>query len=171
MNYSKILLFASVILIAATSCSNPKNKLSKNISAFEKELYDSQSLDKTKGLSLIDLYVDFSKQYPEDTTSATYLYKAAEVSMNLQLATQAIGYYDELLSAYPNFSKRPECIFLKAFIYENQLNNLDEAEKYYTQFLEEYPSHQLAKDADASLKFLGKSPEELVEMFQEMNAE
>jgi TolA-binding protein len=117
------------------------------------------------------LYADFAKQFPEDTASANYLYKAAEISMNLQLGVKAIGYYDDLLSAYPNYSKKAECIFLKAFIYENQLNNLEEAKKYYTQFLDEFPTHQLAKDAEASLKYLGKSAEELVEMFQQINEE
>ena len=171
MSHSKILVFTLVILFTITSCSNSKKKLNDNISTLEKELYDSLSLDKTKGENLINLYVDFAKQFPEDTASANYLYKAAEISMNLQLGVQAIGYYDNLLNAYPNYSKKAECIFLKAFIYENQLNDLEEAKKYYTQFLEGYPTHPLAKDAEASLKYLGKSAEELVEMFQQMNAE
>jgi outer membrane protein assembly factor BamD (BamD/ComL family) len=171
MSHLKILLFTLVTLFTITSCSNPKKKLNDNISTLEKELYVSQSLDKSKGENLINLYAEFAKQFPEDTASANYLYKAAEISMNLQLGVKAIGYYDDLLSAYPNYSKKAECIFLKAFIYENQLNNLEEAKKYYTQFLDEFPTHQLAKDAEASLKYLGKSAEELVEMFQQINEE
>ena len=170
MKYLQIVLIVSVIALAMVSCNtSPKDKQLKAISNLEEELYSQQSLDKEKGLHMIDTYVNFSKQYSEDTTSAVFLFKAAEIAMNLQLGSQSIFYYDKILSNYPDFFKNAECLFLKAFIYENQLGNLEEAEKYYSQFIVEYPNHILAKDAKASIKFLGKSPEELVDMFQEMN--
>ncbi len=159
-----------VISIAINSCTTSvKEKQVKAIKNLEKELFSAQTLDKQKGFHMIDTYVNFSKQYPEDTASAVYLFKAAEISMNLQLGSQSIYYYDKILSNFPNFYKAPECLFLKAFIYENQMGNLDRAKEFYTLFLTEYPNHPLAKDAKASIKYLGKSPEELVKMFQEMN--
>jgi len=162
-------ILTMVIIFSIISCNNPKKKFVESIKGLEKELYSEQSFNSEKGLKIINLYIDFSKQYPEDTASAGFLYKAAEVSMNLQLGIQAIGYYNEIIEKYPDFSKKPECVFLKAFIYENQLNDLEKAKEFYTQFIAEYPTNQLAKDAEASLKYLGKSPEELVKMFQEMN--
>ena len=70
-----------------------------------------------------------------------------------------------------SFYKAPECLFLKAFVFENQLNNLKDAEILYKEFIASYPNHPLTDDAVASLEYLGKSPEELVRMFQEKNAE
>jgi len=170
MKYLQIAFIVVIITLAMVSCNTtPKEKQLKAISNLEQELYSQQSLDKEKGLHMIDTYVNFSKQYPVDTTSAVFLFKAAEIAMNLQLGSQSIYYYDKILSNYPDFFKSAECLFLKAFIYENQMNNLEEAKKYYSQFIAEYPNHILVKDAKASIKFLGKSPEELVEMFQEMN--
>jgi tetratricopeptide (TPR) repeat protein len=161
-----------IALFIATSCNTvTKEQQIENINKLEKEVYGSQSLDREKGISIIDAYVKFSEENPEDTTSASYLFKAAELSMNLQLGSQAILYYDKIMNNYPEFNKVEECLFLKAFVYENQLQDMDNAKKYYTQFIEEYPNHILVKDAEASIKYLGKSPEELVKMFQEQNEE
>jgi outer membrane protein assembly factor BamD (BamD/ComL family) len=148
---------------------DPKAEQIKAIGRLETELYSAQTIDKAKGMHIIDTYVGFSKQYPEDTLSAAYLFKAGEIAMNLQLGSQAIFYYDKLTHNYPEYFKAPESMFLKAFIYENQLGDLNKAEQLYKQFIEMYPKHQLADDAKASLEYLGKSPEELVKMFQEKN--
>ncbi len=167
-----IYLFLIVAIgVSITSCkqTNVKQKQLESIQILEKDLYSSQILDREKGLHMIDTYVNYSKQYPEDTVSADFLFKAAEIAMNLKLGSQSIFYYDKILSNYHDFYKVPECLFLKAFVYENQLNDLKNAKKYYNQFLVEYPNHPLAKDAKASLKYLGKSPEELVKMFEQNN--
>ena len=34
-------------------------------------------------------------------------------------------------------------------------------------FLEKYPTHELVKDASASIELLGKSPEEIIKLFEE----
>lgn len=43
------------------------------------------------------------------------------------------------------------------------------AEKYYKLFLEKYPNNDFTDDAEISLKNLGKTPEQLIEEFEEMN--
>jgi len=149
--------------------NNALNEERESIKKMEGEVYNAKTLDKAKGFALIDAYVSYSKDHPKDTLSAEYLFKAADIAMNLQTGSQAILYYDKILSNYPNFNKRPECVFLKAFIYENQLGDLKEAEKQYKEFIKTYPDHTLAKDAKASLEYLGKSPEELIKIFQEKN--
>ena len=167
-----IYLFIIVAIgLSITSCKHTdvKQKQLESIRILEKDLYSSQILDREKGLHMIDTYVNYSKQYPEDTISADFLFKASEIAMNLKLGSQAIFYYDKILSNYSDFYKAPECLFLKAFVYENQLNDLQNAKKYYNLFLVQYPKHALAKDAKASLKYLGKSPEELVKMFEQNN--
>lgn len=153
------------------ACSgDPKEEAIKNINKLEKVLYADQMLDKEKGLELINSYVGFVKTYPEDTATAMYLFKAGEIAMNLQLGEQAINLFKNASSAQEGFTKEPECIFLAAFIYENQLGQLAEAKSLYQLFLKKYPNHPLAKDAKASIQYLGKSPEELIKMFQEQNS-
>jgi TolA-binding protein len=62
-------------------------------------------------------------------------------------------------------------MFLKAFVYEDQLHDLNKAKKYYEEFLEKYPDSDFADDARISLQNLGKSPEELIKEFEEKQQE
>jgi TolA-binding protein len=131
---------------------------------------DAKAFDVQKGKEIIEAYAVFAETYPDDTLSAFYLFRAGEIAMNLQFSEQAIAYFNKVRTDYPSFYKAPECLFLKAFVFENQLNNLIDAEIYYKEFIASYPNHALTDDAVASLEYLGKSPEELVRMFQEKNA-
>lgn len=171
MKLLRIFVFFMVVfaMITASCKKDRKAEQISTIEKLEKELYQAQSLDRTKGQNLIDAYIEFSEQYPNDTLSAHYLFNSGEIAMNLQLGTKAIFCYDKLLSDYPDYNKVPEVIFLKAFVYENQLGDLTNAEKFYREFISKYPNHSLADDAQASLEYLGKSPEELVKIFQEKN--
>lgn len=160
----------SVLIILTVACSSdPKTGAVKNIAQLEEDLYAEQMIDREKGIELINAYVAYSKDFPQDTSNAMFLFKAGEIAMNLQLGEQAINFFKIASSSQENFRKEPECMFLAAFIYENQMNNLTQAENLYRLFLKEFPSHPLAKDAEASIKYLGKSPEELIKMFQEQN--
>jgi tetratricopeptide (TPR) repeat protein len=170
LNFS--VLFVLILSLFLASCQQDLKKAQiKAIEKKEKQLYETPEFDRTQGFQLIDTYVSFSDQYTDDTLSAVYLYKAGEIAMNLMAGSQAILYFDKIISNYPTYSKTPECIFLKAFIFENQLNDLAKAEHFYNEFMAKYPTHILVKDAKASLEYLGKSPEELVKIFQEKNKE
>ena len=80
---------------------------------------------------------------------------------------QAILYYDKITYTYPKFRKIAYCYFLEGFVYENQMNDLINAKKYYTLFITKYPTHPLTKDAKILIENLGKSPEELIKGFEE----
>lgn len=166
--YGLMLLLSLGVLVSCNS--NSKEKLLKNIHHAEAEMNDAKAFDVQKGNEIIEAYAVFAETYPDDTLSASYLFKAGEISMNLQFSEQAIAYFSRVRADYPSFYKAPECLFLKAFVFENQLNNLKDAEIYYKEFIAKYPNHPLTDDAIASIEYLGKSPEELVRMFQEKNA-
>jgi hypothetical protein len=55
---------------------------------------------------------------------------------------------------------------MEAFTYENTLGNIGKANELYNKFLYKYPDHELADDARAAIKFLGKSAEEMVREFE-----
>ena len=52
------------------------------------------------------------------------------------------------------------------FVQENYSGNLDEARRIYQLFLMEFPNHEMADDARASIDNLGKSPEEIIRGFE-----
>ena len=71
------------------------------------------------------------------------------------------------MNNYPDFDKTPQCLFLKGYIYENNLGDLDMAKSLYEEFLQKYPDDDFADDAEVSIKNLGKTPEQLIKEFEE----
>lgn len=155
------------MLLAFIACNNEAS-LKNKISGQEKQLYDNeeQAFNEELMNNLSENYTKFANQYPGDSLAAEYLFKAADIKMNIAKEEAALELLDKILQDYPDFEKRAEAMFLKGYIYENYQGDLAQAEELYKTFLEQYPNHEFADDAEMSLKYLGKSPEELVKQFE-----
>lgn len=164
----------TLILIAGffltTSCTNnsEKKQLHKAVTDLESVLMtDTTSLlDRTKALELIQAYENFANALPEDSLSPEYLFKGAEILMNVQMGSRAIGNHQRIINNYPDFDKISYCLFLQAFIYENQLQQYEVAKQIYMKFIDQFPDHPLADDAQVSMDNMGKSLEELIESWE-----
>lgn len=153
-----------------TACTSKQTKLKDEISKMETELKDSlNQFDQKKIGSLISLYKQYSDKYSDDTLCAQYLLKAGDLSASTGKANDAIVFYDKILQQYPSFSKTPEVLFLKAFTYENHLHQYSKAIAFYKDFISRYPDHELTDDANIAIRFMGKSPEEMVKYFEQIN--
>jgi len=161
-----LFILAGVILFA---CSNPQQEATEQIIALEDALFSEEgnmnNLD--KAIELINQYISYADQFPEDSNSAEYLFKAADIGMNINKGELAIDLYNRIIQTYPNFRKAPECLFLKAYVYENNLGQLNKARVFYQEFIDKYPDNDFADDAEISIQNLGKSPEELIREFEE----
>lgn len=166
--------FMIALILAGFSCSGPQKAdnadLKDAISTMEDQLYNNQDVQVSKedAVNLIELYQEYATEYPKDSLAPVYLFRASDLSMNLQRPKETIVLFDELLENYPDYEKTPSVLFLKAFVYEDQLRDLHNAKKYYEAFLEKYPESDFADDAEMSLKNLGKTPEELIKEFENM---
>ncbi len=167
MKIKKIIPIVLITLLFV-SCGPTKIQDKENIDVFESELFSQTSgmIDKNKANEIVDLYIAYAEKYPEDSLSSEYLFKAADISMNMNLPTKAINLYKRIRAEYPDFRKAPECLFLTGYIYENYLGNLDEARVIYQEFIDKYPENDFADDAIISIENLGKSPEELIKEFE-----
>ena len=123
-------------------------------------------IDENKTLELVNSYIEYADKFPEDTNSVNYLFKAADISMNLLDPNRSIRLFDRIMTEYPDYIKIPHCLFLKGYVYENSLRNLDAAKALYLAFLDRYPQHEFADDVAISLQHLGKTPEQLIQEFQ-----
>ena len=157
------------ITIFSSTCISSKKEVEKeNIKELEAKFYPTRSfINRDLAIELAQAYNDFAKKYSEDTLTAEYLFRAGEISMNINMARQAIQYFDRISNNFPEYKKVPYCVFLQAFIYDTQLNNLEKAREYYNLFIYKFPDHELVKDAKASINNLGKSLEEIIESFEE----
>jgi len=130
---------------------------------------DVEKFDTTTALALVNNYVKFASENPDDELAPEYLFKAGELCMAMHKPELAIQYLDDIIGNYPEFDKSPHCMFLKGFIYEDQLHDLEKARESYEAFIKQYPDHDMTDAAKFSIKNLGKSPEQLIREFEKKN--
>lgn len=167
MTIKRILVF--VTLLAAFfmyGCDNPtlRDKIEKK----EKQLTQSAAEEGQDEVveSLLEDYMAFVEQNPGDSLTPLYRFRSADIMMNRNMPVKALEQLDIILNRHPDFSKGADALFLKGYVLENSLGELGRAKEVYHRFLEKYPGHAFADDVEVSLKHLGRSPEELVRMFE-----
>lgn len=136
----------------------------------DKSFGQGGEFNKTSALSLLNNYVLFADENPDDDRAAGFLFKAGDIAMGLEKGQLAIDYFDRVIDEYPEYEKVAYSMFLRAFVYENQLKDLDKASKAYRDFIKAYPDHDMTEAAQFSLQNLGKSPEQLIREFEQNNA-
>jgi TolA-binding protein len=117
----------------------------------------------------LQAYQDYAEKHKDSPEAPEYLYKAADLALNINKSKESLDLYNRIIYQYPDYAKVPECLFLMGYIYENYFQELGKAKEIYESFLSKYPSHDFADDARISIENLGKSPEELIRSFEEKN--
>lgn len=163
----KIFLILSLALMMA-SCG-PKMTV-EEINKLESQVFGvGVSPEKENVVKLVDAYVLYAKQNPDDVKSADYLFKALDVAVgiNAEGPQKAIDIADFMIEQYPDFEMTPMAMFLKGFVYETMMNDNEKALDTYHQFLERYPNSPLAADVESSIKNVGVPLEELIKTFEQ----
>ena len=156
-----------LLLIAGFFVGCNSNDPAKRIEKLEKQvLATDKAIDPVVASDLVSAYCDFADANPDDAMTPEYLFKAVDVSMNLNEPQRTIYIIDKLVKEYPDYPRTQAALFIKAFIFETRYNNLDMAKKIYEQYLEMYPNGDFADDCKASIENLGLTPEELVKKFE-----
>ncbi len=160
-------LALSTLVILGISCSSQRDKDIRAITSLEKEVEkEGAKPDPAKLTRLLDSYIAFAERDSADSLAPAFLYKAINLCIGVNNGARAMQLIDKTLNDFPKSSYTPETVFLKAYVYENLLSDYGQASKVYRDFLKKYPTHDLADDAEAALKYLGKSPEEMVREFE-----
>ncbi len=163
----KIFLILSLALMMA-SCG-PKMTV-EEINNLESQVFGvGVSPEKENVVKLVDAYVLYAKQNPDDVKSADYLFKALDVAVgiNAEGPQKAIDIADVMIEQYPDFEMTPMAMFLKGFVYENMMMDYEKALDTYYQFLDKYPNSPLAADVESSIKNVGIPLEELIKTFEQ----
>jgi hypothetical protein len=155
-NIKNVLLISLGIFIIA-ACQSPKEKALKSIKNMES---NDSAFSNELMMSLKTSYIDFALAYPDDEQTPGFLFKAAQRAVVLQQANESVDLLLQLINKYPANEFAEDATFLLAFTYENNLNDLTNARKYYEQFLKNFPKGELAEEARLSIANLGKTTEE-----------
>jgi TolA-binding protein len=173
MNMNRLILLTIISIFIITSCNNTseQNLATENITKLETKIYGDSTINfNPKDVTdLIVAYTNFVQNYPDDSNCPVYLFKAGELSMNMNLASQAITNFSKIQRYYPESERYPYSIFLQAFVFDTQLKNEDRAREFYQKFIKEFPDHELTDDAKASIENLGKTLDEIIKSFEEKN--
>ena len=163
----KILLILYLALMMA-SCGQKMTV--EEINKLESQVFGvGASPEKENVVKLVDAYVLYAKQNPDDVKSAEYLFKALDVvvGVNAEGPQKAIDIANIMIEQYPEFEMTPMAMFLKGFVYETMMNDNEKALDTYHQFLERYPNSSLVNDVKSTIENIGLSPEELIKKFEE----
>ncbi|MDD2323707.1 MAG: tetratricopeptide repeat protein [Bacteroidia bacterium] len=168
----RVLFISLVIAFAMMACTSEKQQEQKGIHQMEESLFGAENgfLVPGKAGDMIDAYLAYADRYPDDTLSPEYLFRAADIAMNMGNSALALNLLSRIQKEFPHYQKVAHCLFLQGFIWENSIGNMEKAREIYTRFLALYPADDFADDVALSLKNLGKTPEELIEMFGKEDA-
>ena len=154
-----VIAFAVTVFIG---CGNIEKEMAHKI----KDLEASTSADSANQvIALNTKYLEFQEAYPKNEKSPEFLFKAAQNNNYMGNNEEAIKLFEKFRATYPEDKKSADALFVVAFTYENNLNDLDKAKLAYEEFIAKYPDHALIKDAKFALQNLGKSPEEILSGF------
>lgn len=98
------------------------------------------------------------KRYPESDIEKEF-FDYAQRLQDEGKPEWAIKFYDRILSLSPESAHRDKALFLKGFVYSEELNEQDKAKETFKKFIEEYPESELKDDAEFMLENMGKEPE------------
>jgi hypothetical protein len=116
-------------------------------------------------LQLIDFYQSYAKIFSTNELAPEMLFRAGNQAVNIEEYDLALQLYAQVEKDYREYLKRPECIFLQGFVFENYKNQLGTSKEAYERLISEYPKHILSEQAKQSISYLGMSDEERVRSF------
>ncbi len=96
-----------------------------------------------------------------DNLSEQEIFAMAEQAYGKGNFAESIDLYKELLETYPESEHKPDALFMCGYMYANELKDAENAHPYLTDFIANYPEHQLVSAAQFELEHLGKSEDEL----------
>jgi tetratricopeptide (TPR) repeat protein len=156
------ILISALILI---SCTPSKEELNTKIGNLETKFSQNikQGFDITTANELLETYASYIKNYSDDNQINEIKLKAGELAMNMKKHALAVNYLEQIYLQVSDFDKMEQVLFFLGNIYENQIFDIESAEKYYTELIEKYPNSKYANDVKITLNNLGKTAEELFE--------
>ncbi len=106
----------------------------------------------------------FVQQFPDDASCPELLYRLGIIQQQSAMPAQAVRSLQQVYERYPASPFAHKALFLKAFLYANELHDLEKAKAAYELYVTHYAhwDEKMTQDARFELEHLGKSPEEVL---------
>ncbi len=172
MRLIRLVLFWLPVMLGV-SCTPARNDKVTEIENAEERIFGSAATEfsKTSADSLVALYTEFADHFPGDSLTPDFLFRAGNLAMTAGNGKEDIGFFSRIISEYPEHPRSSMAMFFTAYVQENLFRNLDKARETYLLFVEKYPESDFADDAQMALKYLGRSPEQMIREFEKKQQE
>jgi TolA-binding protein len=173
----KKLLYISTLFIAilAINACNSENKattdLKASITALEDSIFTKDGginpLQEENGRKLTSAYEEYAASGVPDSVAIEVLNKAAAIAKSVNGSyAKSVQLLNQIYTNYPKSPRAADAEFMEAYTYANDLQDYDTAQKLYNAFIQKHPKHPMFQTAILELKNLGKTPEMIIEEFQ-----
>lgn len=152
MKRNFVILLSAFVFFACGGKSEQQKQVEGIAQMENAVLQDAKSISPKDADSLVNMYKAYVEAYPQDTLSAAYLYRAADILANRKECLPAIALLDRLIKEYPKDTHAEQAAFLKGVIYVESCLNKEKAKESFEAFISAYPSSYLVKDAKALME-------------------
>ena len=170
MKHLAKLTMNAALAIMMMACGNGKLKV-EDLEKAEATLYnEDMTANKEAFHEVYDLFCQYAEQNPEAEDAPEWLFKALNLSFQCKEPQESIELLDKLTEKYPAYKNTPVAMFMVAsLVYEEKLGELGKARMLYEKLIAEYPDNDFVPSARQSIINLGKTPDEIIREFEEMN--
>ncbi len=165
----KLITLALLSIVFNACQTDPVKSLQQKLIDLDKAMGGATVTDKSKAEAFIktseELAVLVEKSNPDQYVDV--LLKAAGLAKTVKQPQKAIELYSKISEGLPQHKKAPTALFMIGFVQENDLADLEKAKATYESFLQKYPNDpDFADDAQNAIKWLGKSPDDIIKEFE-----
>ncbi len=169
MNKSLKLMLVAMLAFGVLACGGNGKKLSEDdLKKAEASLFnDDMTANAETAPAVVETFCKFVEQNPDHPNAPEWLFKAFEIAVTQKDAKKSEAICNQLMKAYPTYEKTPFGMFMLAsFVYDDQLKDFEKARAMYDKIIAEYPDSEITSSAEASIGFLGMTPEEIIKQFE-----
>lgn len=169
-NYLTILF--AVLLVVLTACNKRDTEVKEitELSAAVDSMIRVTPVltveQKVKTESLIAEYLEFIKNYPNDSLCPQYLINSALLYHVMPDYNKELRTVDQLVADYPKSPLAPQGLAIAARVCEESLRDLNRAKSYLQQIQDSYADSPYAVNIDLQIEYIGDS-EGLLEAIME----
>ena len=157
------LMLVALLALGMFACGGKKLTYQDMKDAEATLFAEDGTFDSINAPIVAEKFCQFVEENPKDSTAPLWLYHAMELNVMLNNTEKSIELCDKLTENYPTSKWTPRGLFLLgSFIYEKEYNDLDKAREVYDRIINEYPNCDIIESVEASKKYLGWSPEEIM---------
>ena len=160
----------AVLTIMMMACGDSKLKV-EDLRKAEATLFNDDMTANTEAVpEVVDMFCKYADENPEAEDAPEWLFKALNLSFQCKEPQESIELLDKLTEKYPAYKNTPVAMFMVAsLVYEEKLGELGKARMLYEKLIAEYPDNDFVPSARQSIINLGKTPDEIIREFEEMN--